>query len=298
MGKVRAELHHWWPRCVSSFWKNADGKVSWLLPNGEVKSAPPSAFGAIRDGHSIKFHVGSKEGSIWDCSFEAAFSAADNAFPQTIAWAEKLKPTLQIEKKLGDRFSAQEVSDSQLRMLVEGIVSLAVRSPMNREACVSTAEHLRGTLPERERNRIIAANMQHAQVTLVRKIGLRGKFVLIYSEQKEFIFGDGFYHSGVSMPDTSSMPCILVPLTPRVSCLYYSPLRYSTEPMLSLLSITGEEASTLNDVVQIYSRNALFYRNERPDIIDAFRQGKHLCYADFRNSISMLCDSIPGVVPL
>lgn len=268
--------------------------MRWLLPDGEVRSAPPSAFGAIRDGHSIKFHVGSKEGSVWDCSFEAAFSTADNMFPQTISWAESFRPPMHIKEKPRDRFVAQDVSDSQLRMLVEGIVSLAVRSPMNREACVSTAEQLRGTLPERERNRIIAANMQHAQVTLVRKIGLRGKFVLIYSDRREFVFGDGFYHSGVSMPGTSSMPCILVLLTPRVSCLYYSPLRYTTEPKLSLLAVNDDETSTLNDVVQIYSKNSLFYRNEKPNIIDAFKQGKHLRYADSRNIVSTLCESIPG----
>ena len=53
-GIKKSERHHWLPVCVSKHWKNKDGNVHWILPNGEVKVAPPKNFGCIGNGHYIK----------------------------------------------------------------------------------------------------------------------------------------------------------------------------------------------------------------------------------------------------
>lgn len=49
-GKIKSELHHWWPVCVSKHWKNKDGCVHWISPNGEVKVAPIKNLAVLEMG--------------------------------------------------------------------------------------------------------------------------------------------------------------------------------------------------------------------------------------------------------
>jgi hypothetical protein len=182
-----------------------------------------------------------------------------------------------------------------IRHLIEGVVSLAVRSPMNREAAVGLAEKLRGPLPERERNGLIGFNMCHSFNSAMRACGDRGKIAIIYSPDREFIFGDGFFHNITSPAVAPMTPQVLVPLTPEISVLYVIPTRYRTEPQLSTIVIEPDEATVLNNTVQVYARKALFYRSEKPELLDEFRQGRHLRYSRSDHPIAQLIHSLPGV---
>lgn len=51
---LKTELHHWWPRTLAEHWAAADGMVSVVRPEGEVRRAPPGAFGAITNAHHMK----------------------------------------------------------------------------------------------------------------------------------------------------------------------------------------------------------------------------------------------------
>lgn len=68
-----------------------------------------------------------------------------------------------------------------------------------------------------------------------------------------------------------------------------------TEPRLATLVVSAREADALNEAVQIYSRNMLFYRVEQPTLLDAFRRGEHLRYAELDNPIDGLIHRLPGV---
>lgn len=299
-GKTKSEKHHWWPECVSQHWKNKDGLVHWLLPDGEVKTAPPKKFGCIGNGHYIKLGRKPGETTPWDQNFEPIFNKADGGFPSAISWLQSLeRRNVPNAKTLTDRFIPQEASDEQIVQLIESIVSLAIRSPMQRETAVRTAEAIRGggRLPERERNSLITMNMRTSHQAAVSQIGTRGKFAVLYSPEREFIFGDGFFHniSSPVQPYQLNSYKILVPITPEISVLYACPRQYITEPRLFTFVITPEEADTLNNMVQIYSRNSIFYRSEKPTLIQNYQEKEHMSCADTNNLVDALISAIPGV---
>lgn len=299
-GKTKSEKHHWWPECVSKHWKNAEGNVHWLKPNGEIVVSRPKNFGSIGNGHHIKLARNPEEQSPWDQNFEPVFNDADTGFPKVIKWLQSLEhQDVPEEKELTDRFIAQSADDRQITQLVESIVSLAVRSPMQRQTGAGTAEAIRGVerLPERERNTLIGLNMRDSQQRAVSQIGTGGKFVVLYSPKREFIFGDGFFHNIRSpvQPYQLNRYKMIVPVTPEISVLYARPRQYIAEPRLFTFVVTPEEANTLNTVVQIYSCNSIFYRSEKPTITQDYADEAHKKLPDSENPIDILISSIPGV---
>lgn len=297
--KMTPEKHHWWPKCVSQHWKNKNGKVHWLRPDGEIKEVPPKKLASIRNGHSIKLGNKSGETTPWDQNFEPIFDNADSGFPFVISWLQSLEQKeVPNAKTLTDRFMPQNASDEQIAQLVESIISLAIRSPMQRETAVRTAEVIRGEsrLPERERKSLITLNMRDSHRMAVSQVGTRGKFSVLYSPSREFIFGDGFFHN-IRSPVQYQLNSykMLVPITPEISVLYANPRQYITEPRLFTFVVMPEEADVLNNIVQIYSRNSVFYRFEKPDITPDFEGGEHMSYTDKNNPVDTLISAIPGV---
>ena len=160
MKKTKSERHHWWPECVSQRWADDQGGVHWLKPDGDVTRARPDNFGVIGNGHIIK--LGNKPGETTplDQNFENFFQDADDRFPTVIDWLEGLVYQDRIYEQARSRFIPQTSTDEMFGQMVESLVSLAIRSPLTREACVMAAECFRGPLPQWERNRLIAINMR------------------------------------------------------------------------------------------------------------------------------------------
>ncbi|RCK21955.1 hypothetical protein [Thalassospira lucentensis] len=275
---------------------DSEGITHWIRPDGTITPAPPDNFGVIGNGHFIKLGETPGEKTVWDQNFEPAFDQADSNFPAVISWLQSLTREDRYDAKmLNERFLTADASDKQIACLVECIVSLAVRSPMNREASVSLAESLRGRLQKQERNAIMKLNMRDSQQQAVSLIGTRGKFAVLYSPDSEFIFGDGFFHNIKSPVYQSLRPKILVPITPEISVVYARPMAYQTEPRLSTLTLTPTETTALNETVQIYSKNALFYRSQKPTLGEAFQRGVHLEYSGTQNSVEQLITALPGM---
>lgn len=293
--KNKSERHHWWPEGVSRLWVDKEGGVTWLRPDGTERKARPDGFGVIGNGHFIKLGHEAGERTPWDQNFEPEFQQADDQFRWVIKWLNELNYDDRRHLSLRERFIPQPLTDEMFGQLLESIVSLAIRSPMTRESCVSVAESLRGPLPERERNSLIAMNMRDMHRRAVKDLGVRGKATAILSPDREFIFGDGFYHNFVSPSGSPNSPRILVPLTPSLAVLYAKPMQYTTEPRLSTLVIGGDETKALNEVVQVYAGGGLFYRSEKPEIIDAYSSGKHLEYRGPDHIVEKLIHHMPGV---
>lgn len=295
MGTKKSERHHWWPECVSKRWADEKGGVHWLLPTGEDRRARPESFGVIGNGHFIKLGREPGASPSWDQNFEPIFQQADDRFPAVIDWLEGLT----FEPRMGHgrrgRFLPQPSSDELFAQMVESTTSLAIRSPMTRKSCVSLAEHFRGPLAERERNSLIALNMRDMHTRAVKAFGVRGKATAIWSPDREFVFGDGFFHNLISPSGPPHSPRILAPLTPRLAVLYTSPARYVVEPRLSTLVISAGEADALNHVVQIYACDKLYYRSEKPVLADEYRVGKHLRLSGPSHLVEEMIHSMPGV---
>ena len=297
MPKLKSEGHHWWPRCVSAHWAAEDGTTGWIKPDGSCIRVPPKNLGQINNAHHIKLGGNPSDSTHWDTSFEDEFDTADNKFPAVISWLKSLKHEFTPNRELRDRFLAQSATDDQLRLLTECVVSLAIRSPMNREASVSLAEHLRGPIPNPERNSLIGLNMQRSQRLIADGIGANGKFAVLFSHGKEFIFGDGFFHNVKAVVNSPIGSNILAPITPGVSVIVTRPTSFTVEPRLSTIVLSNVEVDCCNYAVQVYSRQALFFRSHRPVVEDAFTSNEHRSYSHPDNPIDNLLRSIPGVPP-
>jgi hypothetical protein len=293
MSNLKSERHHWWPECVSSYWTAEDGTTGWVKPDGSSRRSPPKNFGVIGNGHHIKLSRNPGDSTHWDSSFECEFDTADNNFPQIISWLNSLNRDYKPSQKLRDRFLEQSADDDVLRKLTECVVSLAVRGPMNRKASVSTAEHLRGSIPKQELEALIGLNIRNSQRTISDSIGSNAKFAVLFSQGKEFIFGDGFFHNLIAVMPI--VPKILAPITPNLSVIVTRPTTFTVSPRLSTIVLTDEEVDRCNHAVQVYSRQALYFRYHQPEVVEAFTCDKHLKYTNPNNPIDRLFRSIPGV---
>lgn len=237
-------------------------------------------------------------GSYWDTSFEAEFQRADDNFPRIIEWLDSLKRCdPPFERPISSRLVTNPVTDTQFADMIECLVSLAARSPMHREKGVAMAEYLRGPLPERERNSLIGANIQRALRNAVKNLDADGKAMVIYSPEREFIFGDGFFQNLTPDGNHWHDPKLLVPLTPWMSVLFVRPMSYVIEPRLVTLVANVNETDVLNHIVQAYACDMLFYRSERPHIYEEFTCGERMYFINNRNPVDELTHNIPGVPP-
>lgn len=297
MLKLKSARHHWWPECVSAHWATDDGTIGWVKPDGSCMRLPHKHAGVIGNAHHIKLgsHLG--EPTPWDSSFEAEFDIADTNFPDAISWLKSLPHDFMPRRELCDRFLAQSVIDEQLHILTECVASLAVRSPMNREASVSLAEHLRGPIRNAERNVLIGFNMRRSQRLIADSIGSHAKFAVLISQNREFIFGDGFFHNVRAVVNPPIAPKIFAPITPNISVVVMRPPSFIVQPQLSTIVLSDEEVDRCNHAVQVYSRQALYFRSHQPMIEDVFSCGEHREYSDPDNPIDNLMRGIPGMPP-
>jgi hypothetical protein len=240
--------------------------------------------------------LGRKRGDTtpWDDNFEHEFGTADGHFPEMIRWLEALQRKDNGGAMLAERFLAHPVADERLVMLTECVMSLAVRSPMNRTRAVSVAEHLRGEVSEPERDALIGLNLRSMQRALSDAIGARAKFAVVFSPKRELHFGDGFFSNVRDPRNGIFLPRIFAPITPSVGVLITRPFRYLIEPKLTTIVATAAETDALNDAIQVYAASCVFFRSEVPSISEAFRSGKHLVYSG-HNTIDELINSLPGV---
>jgi hypothetical protein len=167
---------------------------------------------------------------------------------------------------------------------------------MNRDASVRFAEQLRGPIPEAEREALIGLNIRDTQRLVADVIGSRGKFVVVFSESREFVFGDGFFHNIKNSDLFPSSPKLFVPITPYMGLLLCCPPTYLAEPRLLTLVLGEQEVDACNSVIQVYAKEAVYFRSQQPELTDVFRRAAHLVYADRNNPIERIIQGIPGVL--
>lgn len=288
MQRMKSERHHWWPVCVSRRWGDENGGVTWLLPTGEERRLRHDAHGVIYNGHFIKLGAVANEVTELDQNFEPVFGDADSSFTYVIDWLERLDFAPPSVRGFECRFVPQTASDDDFNRMVECLISLAIRSPMTREACVGLAEKLRGPLSERERNRIIAINMRDMHARCVEAFRGRGMAIVMFSPDREFVFGDGFFHNLSSPGSPPHFARVLAPLTPRLAVLYAIPAQFSSGTRLSSMVVSAEEADALNQVVQVYAKDKIYYRDDKPALIREFIEGRHLEFSGHDNFVEQI----------
>jgi hypothetical protein len=273
---AKSAQHHWWPRGLSKQWADNNGAVTRLGADGTISTAPPANFGSIGNAHRI----GRTEDSPWNASFESSFGDADSSFPELAIWLNSLDKSNDAPKELHRRILAQPLSKVRRQQLSEGIASLVVRSPRSRNNVKILIESAFETKPPENYvdKTLIAANLANNLPLFTRAINGGGKFAILTSARREFIFGDGFLHNFPVGNSHPIAPRLLLPILPSIAVLFFQPLRYRVEPQLVTVALKSKEIEFVNRTTQIYSCNEIFYRNDKPKLLEEFRQQQFLEY--------------------
>lgn len=269
---LKSELHHWWPRTLSEHWSAADGMVSVIRPTGAVHRAPPGAFGAITNAHHMKI------GGPWDSTFEPLFNQADGEVSDFVRWLSTLETSVVgTERPMVDRITPQFLSPERLQQLARVTASLLARSPTIRHSIKLNIEQYRIGLPDPRADMTLIALNQRGLYDAYRKtMEGRGRWAILFSDEKEFIAGDGFLHNFPASQDgINSGKKLVLPILPTTTIVYMLPMKHPSDPRLVTLRMSSTEVAELNDIVQVYASDFLFFRDEQPLISDGFRLGRH-----------------------
>lgn len=286
----RGERHHWWPIALSSHWIGEDNLIGRITPNGKTSRIPPKKIARISGGHNVDFGIPTP----WNHTFEDEFDKADSSFSRVINWLQEIATLHEGHHEELD-FKPISCSNDMWSYLAECTASLVIRSPKFREYAVSFAEKLRGPLPKQERKILISGNLMHKQKELSQLLNTSGKFVVFLSNMDEYIFGDGFYQNVPASNIFSSHGTrILIPITPNITILYIRPTSYIKEPRFTITHTPKNVVDFLNDTIQTYSKNELFFRQKIPVLSEHFTISKHLEYGP-PDPIDKLINLIPGI---
>ncbi len=269
---IKTGLHHWWPKGLSSFWAGDDNCVTRITPEGEEKRSPTAQFGGITNGHTVKLD------GPWSFSFESRFDAIDSRLPYLVEeLLECEAKTSSTTQPLEERFQAHSTKDSFTKELGATLASLIVRSPHHRNSIKKTTEYYQGrfgfTEPNVDKN-LINMNLAH-KLEMISENFHGGKFIIAFSDEAEFIFGDGFY-TNMAVEGFCGHRKTVLPVTPVVTVIYSRPMSYFTEPKLITIRLGSSEVQQFNELVQIYSKDQLFYRTQKPKLSQAYQRNKFL----------------------
>jgi len=282
--------HHWWPITLAENWSKKNEEINRVSSNGEIQSINPKRFAYIVDGHNIILG----ESSPLNQNFEQEFKDADGRFSNIIHELKKLTKVHIKDCNNDTEYLKHNYDNEFLNNLCHSIVSLLVRAPMTRNEIVGMVEAIGTPMSKKDLKTLSAANMTGKLNQLTKRLKDQGKFVILFSKDHEFIYGDGFYHN-ISMSILKSVldERILLPLTPHLAVMYVNPIQYMSEQRLMTLNANHKLVMLVNQMVQIYSKDYLFYKSERPNLIKEFLINKHLVL-EFNESIENLFNEVPG----
>jgi len=256
---MKSASHHWWPQCISKRWVNDENVVHQLFWDGrDIAHKNTKNFGAIGNAHLIKF---SDKPTDWDESFEKIFDLADRTFPNVLDWIESLQ----------GNFNPLKEEQENLDILLECLLSLVVRSPSFRNSISNIGRITTDEI-------CMKLNQRDTLVKFKTALSGHGKFAVLFSSEHEFIFGDGFYHNFTSSIAAPIEPRIIVPILPNICIFYSRPMSYRTNPRLITKELTKNDIDFINQTTITYSRDYIFYRQQRPDISENFSCKKFLEY--------------------
>lgn len=269
---LKTELHHWWPRTLAEHWTAADGMVSVIRPTGEVRRSQPGSFGAITNAHHMKI------GGPWDSTFEPLFNQPDNEMSDFVRWLGTLNASLvDCEKPMLERIAPEAVSGERLQQIARITASLLARSPTVRNSIRLGADEFRREygLPKADKT-LIALNQRGLYDAYRRRMESSGRWAILFSDEKEFIAGDGFLHNfPASEVGINSGKKLVLPILPTAAIVYMLPMQYPSDPRVVTIRMSRAEVASLNDIVQVYASDFLFFRDEEPVLTEDFRIGRH-----------------------
>jgi hypothetical protein len=270
---VKTALHHWWPRGLSQFWEDGEGGVTALNPDGSERRSSHDQFGAITNAHAVKID------GPWSFSFEDAFDKIDSRIGTLITELLAFDAPAEECNRQGTKFKSHEVADEFLDAAGKLMASLIARCPRNRNSIAKTTEYHQSRFghpnPKADKN-LINLNLR-SSLQYIQNHFKGGKFVLAFSDNKEFIFGDGFYTNMATESRIGHLKSV-IPITPVMALIFSKPSQYFTYPKFVTCRLDGYFVDLINELTMVYSGRNIFYRSQKPQVGDGFNRGEFLQY--------------------
>jgi hypothetical protein len=304
--RSKSREHHWWPVGLQKYWTDKHGDLWWIEPDGKLdkKRAKNRKIAYKSHGHTVL------RGTDFESNFEGVFQSADDGVPNVIKALLKLKPfgrtpaeflkvlklLLKKDRSLKDICNYYDLEEDIQRQLLLILFSLLIRSPGNRFRYEGFPEMI--GLPRDEE--VGKMNMSQ-QYRIAKKLCEDGYltnqyFVFIHSPLKKFLFGDGNLDwLTSSLVGNRIDGRALVPLTPHLCVYLCTPRAMMASPNCASLNAAPWMVDWINHIVQIYSRDKLFFHGKPPQLSEEFKQRQFLEHTRKTDELVDMLDDIAGI---
>ena len=287
---IPGENHHWWPESLSINWVNNESLINVIKPDGRTFRSPPKKLGRIGGGHNVILN----ESSNLNHTYESEFDVVDSDFKKVIKVLTEIVKSHHQNNNCESNYCEHTYDNVFLNKLCNCLISLLVRAPMSRNQIVGFIDEIGTPMSKKDLKLLSAVNISGKLDRVSKRLKDKGKFIILFSINCEFIYGDGFYHNiSMNVLNSAIDDRILVPLTPHLAIMYVNPTQCMKEPRLMTLFANRELVMNVNNMVQLYSKEYLFYKSERPILKREFLQNEHF-EVEFSEYIEKLFNGIPG----
>lgn len=294
--------HHWWPVGLQKHWTDKLGNVSSIDPKGTVtkKKAINRKIAKKAHGHTVLLN------GPWTTNFEADFAKADDSINTVLSSLKNYKAKggesfwdflklmsllFKRDRKLRDLCRYYKMDPQLTSSLALLTASLLIRLPARRHAYEQVSEWV-GLPPDPNVGKMNMRQFyQIASRGIERDAGRGIFFVLIRSPWKEFVYGDGVLDwISDSLAGMHIHGRALLPLTPNL-CLYVSTPRVRRgNHNCACFYAAPWIVDSVNEFTQIYSRDQLFFRSQKPTLSEHFRNGQFFAHEVHRDSFFDMLD--------
>lgn len=278
------------------------GNVSSINPDGiiEPKRVKNRKIAYRSHGHAFL------RGTPWETNFEDEFSSADNNASKVVEALLAIKPLggttaefldllVKRPKNLREMCKFYHLDEDIHRSLLLLLLSLLIRSPARRYRYELYPAKF-GLPPDGE---IGKGNMQqqfHIAKKLCETSFLSNQYtVLIHASRKKFVFGDGCldWLTG-SLNGLQIRGSALVALTPRLCVYFCTPHTMRRSPNCASFRAAPWMVDWINNIVQIYARDRLFFLGRTPVLTDVFRRRRFQEHARKEDDLIDMLDEVAG----
>ena len=168
---------HWWPKSLIGLWRDDEGWVHQMEPNGEVKDFKHGKkIASINGGHLIH------QCGPWARSAETLFEEVDRSCKSVI---EKIEQAVKIDA----------LPVSEVHLLPKIVASLIVRSPSFRNKASLVREQFKVESNGYDVGNLEAGSIAQSFHMITKGVERSDVRMLVRSRVGEFIFGDGIFNN-------------------------------------------------------------------------------------------------------
>ncbi len=182
------------------------------------------------------------------------------------------------------------------RDLLLFIMSLLIRSPANRSRYESYPS-LVGLPPDEEVGKMNMLDSYRKAKDVCLSASLSNQyFIILRSGFSNFICGDGTldWLSG-SISGHALKGRAIIPLTPWICVYICTPMYMRRSPNWAVFNAAPWMVDWVNDIIQIYSREKLFYRYRPPKLSQAFKRREFLEHSKRSDAFLDMLDNLASM---